>query len=183
MDAPIVLLLLNPGVSDGDFALHRQPEFRERLRACHRQEEAAYPNYYLDPAVTGPGARWTARVLSFLIREFGVQTVASHVAAFEYFPYHSRGFAHRRVRVPSQAFTLGILRSAIHDEAAIFITRGRAIWEEAVPELRGYGRAFSTGSVQNVVISPKNCPEGYEAARDALRKEAGPSIGPTGSLD
>lgn len=51
----------------------------------------------------------------------------------------------------------------------MFITRGRRIWELAVPELVGFDRAFRTRSVQNVVVSAKNCPEGYEAAREALR--------------
>src|SRR6267143_439276 len=77
IDAPIVLLLLNPGVSDDDFALHRRTDFRDRVRACHRQESMPYPNYYLDPAVAGPGARWMARILRPLIAEFGAQTVAN----------------------------------------------------------------------------------------------------------
>lgn len=38
VDAPIVLLTLNPGVSAGDFALHADSTFRERVLACHRQD-------------------------------------------------------------------------------------------------------------------------------------------------
>jgi hypothetical protein len=170
VDAPILLLLLNPGVSDDDFARHEQPEFRARVRACHRQEQAPYPNYYLDPAVDGPGARWMRRVLSFLIREFGNETVASAIAALEFFPYHSRDFAHRRVSVPSQEHTFDLLRAALRRGAVVFVTRGRAIWAEAVPALRAYPRAFHTHSAQNVVISERNCPEGYDAARSAIKR-------------
>jgi hypothetical protein len=168
-NAPILLLLLNPGVSDDDFALHEQAFFRERIRVCHRWHPATYANYFLDPDVSGPGARWMSRVLGSLIREFGTQTVATCVASLEYFPYHSRRFAHHRLRVTSQQYGFELLRSAIHRGAAIFVTRGARIWENAVPELHGYQRAFRTRSVQNVVISPRNCPEGYEAARLALR--------------
>ena len=168
VDAPIVLLLLNPGVSDEDFSLHKQADFRDRVLVCHRQEAATYPNYYLHPEASGPGALWTARVLKPLINEFGSRAVASAVAAFEYFPYHSCKFAHHRLRVPSQDFTFGLLRAALRRHAAVFITRGQRIWEEAVPELRGYAQAFTTRSRQNVVISPKNCPDGYEAARAAI---------------
>ncbi len=100
--------------------------------------------------------------------EFGVQTVSRGVCALEYFPYHSRKFAHHRLSVPSQAFTFELLRAAIDREAAIFITRGQVIWEEAVPALHGYSRSFRTRSVQNVVISPRNCREGYKAALAAL---------------
>lgn len=167
-DAPILLLLLNPGVSDDDFALHEQPDFRQRVRACHHRQSATYANYFLDPDVSGPGARWMSRVLGSLIREFGAQTVATGVASLEYFPYHSRRFAHHRLRVPSQRYGFDLLRAAIRRDAAIFVTRGARIWEEAVPELRGCHRAFRTRSVQNVAISPRNCPEGYEAARLAL---------------
>lgn len=168
LDAPIVLLLLNPGLSDDDFTLHQQPAFRDRVRRCLRQDASPYPNYFLDPDVTGPGARWMARVLKPLITEFGGRTVATGVAQLEYFPYHSRKFAHSRLRVPSQEYTFDLLRLAIHRDAAIFVTRGKEIWGASVPELRGYGRAFHTRSAQNVVISPGNCPEGYEAAKDAL---------------
>jgi hypothetical protein len=168
VDAPIVLLLLNPGVSDEDFALHGRADFRQRVFACLRQETVAYPNYYLDPAVTGPGARWVTRVTRPLADEFGAEVVANDVLQIEYFPYHSRRFAHHRLRVPSQDFTFDLVRAAIEREAAIFIARGRRIWEQAVPELVGYDRAFRTRSVQNVVISAKNCPEGYEAAQKAL---------------
>lgn len=168
-DAPILLLLLNPGMSDDDLALHRRPAFRRRIFACHRRELAPFPNYYLDPDVTGPGARWTARILRPLVAEFGAQAVANAVGALEFFPYHSRSFAHHRLRVPSQEFTFSLLRSAIGRGAVVFVTRGRGLWEAAVPELRGYERTFRTNSVQNVVISPRNCPEGWEAARNAAR--------------
>jgi hypothetical protein len=98
--APIILLLLNPGVSDEDFALHRLPKFRDRVRRCHRQEAVPYPNYHLDPAVTGPGARWEARwvtrVTRPLLKEFGAQTVAANVTLLEYFPYHTRRFGNQR---------------------------------------------------------------------------------------
>jgi len=168
VDAPILLLLLNPGVSDEDLVLHQQTDFRRRVLACHRQAPSEYPNYYLDPALTGPGARWSRRVLAFLIRDVGAASVAENVAYLEFFPYHSRRFAHHRLRVPSQDYTFGLLREAIRRETVIFVTRGRVVWEEVVPELAGYRRAFTTRSRQNVVITPRNCPEGYPLAAQVM---------------
>lgn len=168
LDAPIVLLLLNPGVSDEDFALHRRAAFRARVRACHRQKPTAYANYYLAPAITGPGAKWVTRVMRPLLVEFGAKAVANCVTLLEYFPYHARKFAHRSVRIPSQDFTFDLLRSAISRDAAIFITRGEDDWQAAVPELLDYPRAFTTRSKQNVVVSPNNCPVGYAVAHFAL---------------
>src|SRR5690348_8054992 len=51
VDAPIVLLTLNPGVSADDFALHGDEAFRSRVRRCHVQGAMEYPNYYLDPEI------------------------------------------------------------------------------------------------------------------------------------
>ncbi len=54
LDAPILLLALNPGVSDGDFALHKDAAFQNRVRLCHRSAQLDWPYYYLDPGVSGP---------------------------------------------------------------------------------------------------------------------------------
>ena len=45
LDAPVILLALNPGVSDGDFELHTTEAFRRRVLACHRQESTDWPYY------------------------------------------------------------------------------------------------------------------------------------------
>jgi formate-dependent phosphoribosylglycinamide formyltransferase (GAR transformylase) len=84
----------------------------------------------------------------------------------------TRRFAHQRLHVPSQEYTFALLRAAIRREAVVFVTRGQAVWEAAVPELRGYSRAFRTNRVQNVVTSPRNCREGWETARATPRQAA-----------
>ena len=173
VEAPIVLLTLNPGVADGDFALHRQASFRERVRACYRQEVTDWPYYYLDPTLDGPGARWSRRVLGPLIGAAGLDVVARGVVLFDYFPYHSRGFAHEALRVPSQTYGFAAVGRALAHAAAIFITRGRRIWESAVPELATHSRLFRTNSAQNIVISPRNAPSGWAHALDGLRAVAG----------
>jgi hypothetical protein len=170
LDAPVVLLTLNPGVSDGDFALHNDPAFRDRIRACHRQDKVAWPYYYLAPEVTGPGARWSARVLGPLIRELSLGAVSRGVALFEYLPYHSRGFGHARLEVASQAFTMAAVRVSIASAAAIFITRGAKLWSTAIPELVGHPHLFTTRSTQNIVISPRNCPAGWDSAVAGIRQ-------------
>ncbi len=172
VDAPVLLLALNPGVSDGDFALHTEEFFRRRVRACHRQEAVDCPYYYLDPAVTGPGARWSARVLGPLIREVGLAKVARGVVLFEYVPYHSRRFAHHQLSLSSQAFSLACVRESLPQAAAVFVTRGLRLWSRAVPELLGHPRLFRTRSAQNIVISPRNCPAGWAAAVAGIRAAA-----------
>lgn len=172
VDAPVVLLTLNPGVSAGDFTLHEQPEFRRCVTQCHRQDAMAFPNYYLDPAVSGPGARWLHRIARPLVSALGAQAVATGLSLMEFFPYHSERFAHARLRVTSQAYTFALVRAAMARGAAIFITRGWGLWYGAVPELRAHPRLFFTRSVQNIVISPNNCPEGYPVVEASLRDAA-----------
>jgi hypothetical protein len=167
--APVLLLALNPGVSDGDFALHKDPAFRDRVRACHRQDQVDWPYYYLSPEVGGPGARWSARVLAALIRELGLDVVAHGVVLFEYLPYHSRGFAHHNIKLASQRFTFAHVSAALSRASAIFVTRGLGLWCSAIPGLVGHPHLFRTRSTQNIVISPRNCPDGWDAALAGLR--------------
>jgi hypothetical protein len=173
LDAPIVLLTLNPGVADGDFALHRLASFQSQVRACYRQEPTEWPYYYLDPTLDGPGASWSRRVLAPLISATGLEVVARGVVLFDYFPYHSRRFAHHRLRIPSQEYGFAAIRRAVANAAAVFITRGRKIWEAAIPELSTHPRLFRTNSVQNIVISPRNAPTGWEHALVGLGAVAG----------
>ena len=61
LNAPVFVLLENPGAGGGeeDFALHRQPEFQRRVRACHQQRPSQFPHYFLDPDTEGlvPGGQ------------------------------------------------------------------------------------------------------------------------------
>ena len=195
LHAPVFVLLENPGAGGGeeDFALHRQPEFQRRVRVCHQQLPSQFPHYFLNPKTKGPGARWTEKKLKPLIEAFDVHVVASGVTFLEYFPYHSENFAHGRLILPSQTFTFDAVRAAVGRGATIIITRGRKLWEKAVPELISHSLVFETSSKQNVTISPKNCrfdalpyykgkkpteppherPSGYEAVEAALRIVAG----------
>jgi hypothetical protein len=172
LDAPILLLNLNPGYTEDDRAVHRRASFRSLVRGCHRQECMPYRNYYLNPEVSGGGAGWWVRVLAPFLREFDHTSVANNVSSLEYLPYHSERFAHSELTLPSQAYTFAALRTAMDRDAVIFVTRGHKLWASAVPALRRYRRAFTTNSVQNVTISPNNCPAGFRAARALLREVA-----------
>jgi hypothetical protein len=55
IDAPIVLLLLNPGLSDGDFCLHQQADFCRRATAPTLGDYLAAVSQYVreEPTLTG----------------------------------------------------------------------------------------------------------------------------------
>ena len=172
LKAPVLLLILNPGYAAADRDVHARVAFRAHVRTCHVQSAAQFPNYYLNPRVTGGGARWWLRIAAPLIREFGVPIVARNVSSLEYMPYHATTFAHSGLRLPSQSYTFSRVRDAMNRGAVIFVGRGRDLWHSAVPGLASYRRAFRTNSAQNVTISPGNSLRGFLAAHAALRAAA-----------
>ena len=170
IEAPVILLLLNPGVVDESYIVHRIAQFRRSVRACHRQDPVEYPNCFLDPKTEGPGVEWWTRALGYLIRLCGRQKVAQHVAALQYMPYRAREFSHSRLRLPSQQFTFQALRAALRRKTVVLICRGKTPWTAAVPALARYRRAFYTKNPRQVVISSGCYAEGFAAAVRAIDK-------------
>ena len=83
--------------------------------------------------------------------------LADRILCVEFFPYHSRKFAHNRLSVPSQKYSIDLARSAIARNAFIVLMRGRRCWMDELPELGEHKFLFELRSCQNVAISPNNC--------------------------
>jgi hypothetical protein len=72
----------------------------------------------------------------------------------ELFPYHSRKFKWSGGLLPSQQFTLELVRRAVAEGKRFIIMRQRKTW---LKHVRGLGKAStSLSSPQNVAISRKN---------------------------
>jgi hypothetical protein len=163
LEAAVVLLNLNPGLSPGDAAAHKLPKLRRAIVANLRQEPSRFPLFYLDPDLAdAPGARWWRQSLRPLIERFGADQVASHVVCLEFHAYHSDAYKPLPVTLPSQWFVFGKLRAAIHRGATVVVMRGQAAWQKAVPELLSHPQVFSTRNPRVSVVSPRNCPDGWE---------------------
>jgi hypothetical protein len=163
LQAPVVLLNLNPGHSPGDAAAHQLPEVRRAIVANLRQEPTRFPLFYLDPDLANvPGARWWRQSLRRLIERFGAEQVANQVVCLEFHAYHSGTYKPLPVTLPSQWFVFGKLREAIDRGATVVVMRGQAAWRRAVPELLSHQQAFTTRSVRASVVSPRNCPDGWD---------------------
>jgi hypothetical protein len=134
-DAPVCLLLLNPGVDQGDFAVHRDAHYRSRLAAAISDDHA--PHFHLSDAAATPGRRWWVRALSSLQGALDVHdpgTLHDAVSAIQLFPYHSRKLGHLGVRVPSQAASI----ARVHEHLArrtILVVRSWISWIGVVPAL------------------------------------------------
>lgn len=162
-DAPVLLLGLNPGYSPADAHAHHDAAFSARLRGNLLHEAHEHPFYLLDPALAAPGREWWERRLRQLIAATDRRRVTSGICCVEFFPYHSRRYGAGTPTVPSQSYSFHLVRRAIQRGAVVVLLRSRALWLAAVPELAHYPNLFGLRSVQNVSLTPRNCPTGFAA--------------------
>jgi hypothetical protein len=155
-DAPVVVLLLNPGFSTGDARFHNQPKFRSRLRAAIQAESEFPPHFHLDGVADWPGGRWWLRSARPLIQEVGLDCVANNLLAIEFFPYHSKKFQHGHLRLPSQEFSFSLVRAAIDRKAKIICVRGANVWFGAVPQLASYRWLSQMKNPRSASLSANN---------------------------
>jgi hypothetical protein len=129
-------------------------------------------SYFLDPAFQSPGREWWENKLRPLLRIFTREVLARTILGVEFFPYHLRRFRHARVELSSQEYGFRLVRSAVVRGAVVLIMRARSLWVTKVPELETYAHAYTLNSVQNVVVSPRNCAE-FEGVVAAIRERLG----------
>ena len=167
-DAPVVVLLLNPGVSEQDAQAHANPALRTRLLANLRRdtrEEWRQPHVHLAADLAYPGAAWWRSVVGHLTREVvdGVpltpKRIAGRLFAVQFFPYHSRKFEHGLLRLPSQDFGFALVRLAIARDALVIVARGAKEWQGAVPELARHPSVAHLNAPVNRALTPGNVGE------------------------
>jgi len=166
--APVVLLNRNPGYSPDDITYHRQPAFIKLSRANLNHQLSDYSFYLLNPSVSAPGRVWWDKKLRSLIRDTSREIVSNNLACVEFFPYHSKKFGYHKLSLPSQEYSFYLVQQAMARNAVIILMRSRKLWLSAIPGLVNYPLLFSLRSVQNPMISPRNCPDGYTSIIKAL---------------
>jgi len=171
MDADILVLALNPGFSQGDAAVHSTPVYQRLWRSNIAQTIDDFPLFLIHPDLKDtPCHAWWTKNLRHIIGLFGERHVAQSILAVQLFPYHSRAFKCPKERLPSQEFSVRLVRSAIQRSATIIIMRSRAIWEKYLPELATYRYVFQLRNPRNVVLSPNNFVSGFESVVEAIRR-------------
>lgn len=163
VDAPVYVLILNPGFSETDRAWHAREDFVSSIQRARTHETMDYPHYYFDPRfVDSPGAQWWRQKTRRLIEDCGLHAVASGTFCIELFPYHSKRYhpIPRRYSanglVPSSAYSAYLLRQAIQRKKHVVVMRAMKQWCSLVPELATYDRTIRLNSPQNVCLSPGN---------------------------
>lgn len=156
-DAPVVVLLQNPGLGAKDLRHHKNQQFAASLRRSLRARVHRVHFHLVDPT-RGPGYHWWHRTCKELINRFTAAVLARRLLALEFAPYHSKRFAHAHLRLPSQEFNFSLLRRAIERRAVIVCIRGYREWLGAVPELSSC-TVLRTRSKQAAALSSRNLPK------------------------
>lgn len=169
-EAPVVVLLLNPGLGKDDARQHRREDFTRALRA-HVQSERGAPHFHLLDPSHGPGHRWWLRQVGPVLKasDCSVEQLAARLLCIEFFPYHSRSFGHAHLRLPSQRFGFALLQRALRRGALVLCMRGYRYWCGAVPELASYAGLLRPKNPRSASLSAGNLgAEGFARVLSAL---------------
>ncbi len=146
--ATIFVLMLNPGLSAGDYFAEEQPEFRNAQIQNLRQENGSieYPFIFLNPKFAWhPGFDYWHKKLDDVIKKLAKQSeityqnamsiLAKNLVCLELFPYHSKSFGpDSLLKLPSVnvmlSFVNNVLVPKVEDGKAIIIAARRVKnWE------------------------------------------------------
>ena|SRR5437868_1785186 len=142
-DAPIVVLLLNPGVD-------KTGRYNENTLAALRTGEPDPFHQY----IAGANPWWTR-----LVKKLERTDIERSILSVEFFPYRSVSFGCGHVRLPSQEFSFDLVRRAIARKAAIVVLRGERQWVGAIPELVTECELIRISNPRAASLSVKNLGE------------------------
>lgn len=170
LDAPVVLLNLNPGFDPTDLTSYapaaRASMMRRSLTHDLPPEDAFY---FLTDEFRGTGGwTWWEQKLRPLIEAVGLEQTRHAIQVIEHIPYKSEKFYAPRHILPSQSYTFDLARRAVARGAEIVVMRRRKQWLSSVPELADAG-FHELNSPMAARISPKNCPTGFDRLVDRAR--------------
>lgn len=150
-DAPIVVLLLNPGVN-------KQARYDVGLADSMRSAGERTNHFYMSKHNA-----WWDKLVRSIAQDRPTSKLDSAILSVEFFPYRSEKFGCGHVRVPSQEFSFNLVRRAIKRKAAIIVVRGWSHWTGAVPELVAEGDPIGLANPQSASLSAKNLGDGAYA--------------------
>lgn len=161
-DAPIYLLLANPGMASEDkqkemFDLQGATKTKLRLNLEHKCLD--FP--FLDNEIS-PGHKWWRRVFksyeTFL--EKSTPYIFSNAIAQTFFvvelvPYHSISFdsSFLGLHLPSVAYNLQLVNNAITSNKTIIVCRSVKNWFNAVERLASYDKTYFLAKNRAIVLS------------------------------
>ena len=169
LSAPIILLALNPGLSERDYEVHSDEHLLGTIRNSAVQSPLCTQFYYLTEAFSStPGGEWWRSKLRRLIDDLGLEAVSPAMCCIQLYPYHSREFH----SIPEVTSTVLHVRQVLLDQLRlgklIIIMRAWRQWTSLVPELLDYERVVRLRNPRNPCLSPGNLGDSYDMVRQAI---------------
>lgn len=188
-NAPIVILMLNPGYDPKEDEVNEEDglNYYNRYKGYWKNEIQHIPSipnfpfFALDQEYSKSSDYWVNK-LKPLIESSNRETLAKNICTIQLFPYHSQKYKtiHKNLfkeetfdnYLPSQKYSFQLVKNAMARNAIIIIARGKKEWYEAIPGLDGleeYKNKHFTNSSQNITISRKNLPTGFDKILEKLK--------------
>ncbi|GBD88122.1 hypothetical protein BMS3Abin03_02056 [bacterium BMS3Abin03] len=173
INAPIVLLSLNPGFSRADYKFYSTPPAKQIWvnNIQHKQNE--YPFFLIDPIFNKSrnGFDWWTERLKDLIYVYGAKKLSQALLCIEFFPYHSEKYKDIGKILDSQKYAFYLVKEAMQRKAIIIITRSKNKWFDQVEGLDSYNNLHFLNSSQSIYITSNNCPTGFKKIIDVLESK------------
>lgn len=179
-NAPIVLLLLNPGYDKTEDADNYYSDYRDwwKNEIQHHPTKPDLPFFALHEEYSKSSNYWI-RKLKPLIENSGREIVSKNICSIQYFPYHTEKYKNIYKNLlkeegfidhlPSQKYNFDLVKKAMERNALIIITRSKKLWFNAIPELAEYENNHFTNSYQNITISKNNLPYAFDKILEKLQ--------------
>ena len=182
LDAEVVVLTLNPGYNekyDVDEYEKCTPEQRKRFietkcRIMALQDDRCIQDGENEYMNLPEASYWKNKLKTVLAIS---PDANKKLAIIEYMGYSSRMykdiprklFTNGSTLLPTQEYTIRLVRYLMQQDKVIVITRAANKWFEHIPELKYYKKKIMLNSPQNIYLSPQNCKEnGWELIETAL---------------
>ena len=172
LNAPVVVLNLNPGWSPDDPKVHAEPAFAAMARSSLVHTLKPFPFLHLQPNARTPGDYWWHQRTRELALDVGFNVMAQHLGCIQFAPYHSREYAATSPLLPSQEYSFYLVRQAMDRGAEIIVMRSEKLWLNAIPELASYCRLHRGSNPRAPFLSRGNLKSAYSAVAERLRSAA-----------
>lgn len=169
-DAPVLLLMGNPGSTPGDRLIDRTWLTPANWNALLTPGGTAM--YCLDDrAATFPGGRWWREATRGLLAPGrGYADLAAKLLVVQYHGYHSARPSMSRQNLPPQDFAITLVTQAMDRDAAIILGTASRFWLSTVPQLSSYRYLVTKNSPQSKSLSPRNLGDRYSIVTEALNR-------------
>jgi hypothetical protein len=175
LDAPVVILLANPGWDERDQAEQCGPDpLGAILKAI--TVDGGTPAWPLTDrfAHTAAGQWWRTRTRDLAEAMGGFDFLAVRLLMIELHGYHSREWVAPLVTFPSQHFGFNLVHAAMDRGALIVVGRCSRYWHAAVPGLREYeNKIGGLASSRSAHLSRGNLKDEFDKVVAALGGHAG----------